>query len=109
MSVPRTSIVSVELINKEALELTKSRLTILDKLQKIRTPISFVLAQNDLVSSIKKIKETLSKSKLQNIHVSEIKDANHGMPYTQIDMLVKEILSLTKRFFNQKVVGKLKE
>ena len=95
----QTPIMYSKRLNNEALELTKSHLATIDKLQKMRIPIFLILAQNDLVSSIKKIKEILNKSGIQDIHVSEIKQANHAMPYTQTDMLVKEIFPVTKRLF----------
>lgn len=85
-------------LNKELEELTNMYPAIIGKLQKMKIPIAFVLAQKDLVSSINKVKDTLRKSKLQNIRVIEKKHANHGMPYVQTDILVQEIEKLAKDF-----------
>lgn len=85
-------------VNQETRELTNSFPVIMTKLKEIKAKIAFVLAERDLISSSKKIKNTLEKSNLKHISIIEKKNTNHGLPYIHKEMLVQEMEVIVKDF-----------
>lgn len=85
-------------VNQQSHELVNSYPIIMVKLQKIKSKIAFFLAEKDLVSSVKRIKKSLEKAGLRNIHIVEKKNTNHGLPYMQTDILVNEIENLIRKW-----------
>lgn len=89
-------------ISRQTYELANAHPIIMTKLRKINSKIAFILAEKDFVSSVSKIKDALNKANLKNIRIIEKKNANHGLPYLQTDVLVNEIEELIKFFLQTK-------
>ncbi len=86
----------IKKINQQSKELTTKNSIYLEALKNLNLPIIFILAENDYVSSIEKIKEALKKSNLKNYQIITIKNSNHAMPYTMTSELVNKLSFIRK-------------
>jgi len=85
-------------VNQQTHELAKSHPIIMAKLKEIKSEVAFILAHKDFVSSVKRIKRTLSETNMQNVRIFEKKGATHGLPYLQTESLAEEMTNLIKDF-----------
>lgn len=64
---------------------------IIEKLRKIKAPVIFFLAKNDLVSPIVQIKNMISSLGMKEVKIMEKEKSNHGLPYTHAKILARDI------------------
>ena len=85
-------------ISQQTHEMAKSHPVIMTKLKEIKSKVAFILAHKDFVSSVNRIKRTLSETDMQNVRIFEKKGTTHGLPYLQTELLAEEMAGLIRDF-----------